>query len=85
MILEPEFLPKDINNEVFNVVYLDMDPAIPEQINQNPDGSYTVFLNARLSYASYLKSIDHAFDHVRNRDHQRCCSVQQIETERHNL
>ena len=35
--------------ENINIQMIDMDVMIPEQVVQNPDGSYTIFLNARLS------------------------------------
>lgn len=83
MILDVEDLPPDLRGECFNVVYRDdMAIGIPEQINQNSDGSYTVFLNARYSYERWVHSMDHAFNHVREEDWQKH-NVQHIESERH--
>ena len=39
-----------------NVQLLDMDTKIPEHLVKNEDGSYTIFLNARLSQENLLKS-----------------------------
>lgn len=61
-----------------------MDVMIPEQIVQNSDGTYTIFINSRHSYASQLESYKHAMDHIKNGDFEKN-DVQQIESEAHNL
>ena len=84
MILEPENLPDDLKGESFNVVYMDMELGIGEQVRDNPDGSYTVFLNSRYSYERWAESMDHAFNHVRDRDFEKH-DVQQIELHAHQI
>ena len=42
--------------EDINVQLLDMDAKIPEQLVKNADSSYTIFINARLSRETQLKS-----------------------------
>ncbi len=42
--------------EEINVQLLNMDTKIPEQLIKNDDDTYTIFLNARLSQESRLKS-----------------------------
>lgn len=83
MILDAENVPADLRGESFNVIVDNMDTCIPEQISANRDGSYTVFLNARLTYERNKESMDHAFDHVREDDWSKFY-VQDIESERHN-
>ena len=47
-----------------NVQLLNMDTKIPEHLVKNEDGSYTIFLNARLSQENLLKSYCHALKHI---------------------
>ena len=54
--------------EDINIQLLDMDTKIPEHLIKNNDDSYTVFLNARLSQESRLKSYYHALQHIAVRD-----------------
>lgn len=60
-----------------------MDTKIPEHLVKNNDDSYTIFLNARLSYESRLKSYCHALKHIRGNDFDKD-NVQKIEFEAHN-
>lgn len=78
MKLDAENLPPDLRGEDINVQYLDMDYGVAEQISRNCDGSYTVFLNARYSYERWVDSMEHAFNHVRDNDHDKD-NVQVIE------
>lgn len=66
-----------------NVQLLDMDTKIPEHLVKNSDDSYTIFLNARLSYESRLKSYYHALKHIGGNDFEKD-NVQKIEFETHN-
>ncbi len=68
--------------EEINVQLLDMDTKIPEHLVKNSDDSYTIFLNARLSYESRLKSYHHALKHIQEDDF---CKedVQEIESKSH--
>lgn len=65
-----------------NVQFIDMDTMIPEQINQNDDGGYTIFLNSRLSYETICSSYLHAIKHIQNNDFEKS-DVQEIETAAH--
>lgn len=66
-----------------NVQLLDMDTKIPEHLVKNNDDSYTIFLNARLSYESRLKSYCHALNHIKENDFEKD-NAQRIEFEAHN-
>lgn len=57
--------------EDINVQLLDMDTKIPEHLIKNDDDTYTVFLNARLSQESRLKSYRHALRHILNNDFEK--------------
>lgn len=54
-----------------NVQFLNMDTMIPEQLVKNEDDSYTIFLNARLSHDSQLKSYYHAMKHILGNDFEK--------------
>ena len=68
--------------EDINVQLLDMDTKIPEHLVKNDDDSYTVFLNARLSQESRIKSYVHALRHIRENDFEKI-NVQEIEANAH--
>lgn len=65
---------------------IDMDVMIPEQVTKNSDGSYTIFLNARLTHEHRLQSYKHALQHIQNGDFDLDeGNVQEIETVAHTL
>ena len=70
--------------EDINIQLLDMDTKIPEHLIKNNDDSYTVFLNARLSQESRLKSYYHALQHMAEHDFEKE-NVQEIEWETHDI
>ena len=47
-----------------------------------PTDGYTVYLNARLSYAGRVRAYLHAMRHIERNDFERA-NVQEIETETH--
>lgn len=61
---------------------MDMDTMIPEHLVKNEDDTYTIFLNARLSKESQLKSYYHALRHIKENDFQKEY-VQEIEFKTH--
>ena len=68
--------------EDINVQLLDMDTMIPEHLIKNDDDSYTIFLNARLSRDSQLKSYYHALRHIKEDDFEKE-DIQKIEAGAH--
>lgn len=54
--------------EDIGVHLIDMDTAIHEQVVLNEDGSYSIFLNARLNYEARMKAYQHALLHIANDD-----------------
>lgn len=70
-----------MNNDIF-VRYLDMDVNVSEHIVQNPDGSYTIFLNSRLSWERLQEAYDHAINHIKNCDFEKT-DAQKIEYDAH--
>lgn len=67
-----------------NVQLLNMDTKIPEQLVKNEDDSYTIFLNARLSQESRLKSYYHALQHIKEHDFEKE-DADKIEVQTHNV
>lgn len=56
-----------------------------ETVTLNEDGSYSIFINARMSHEMQLKAYEHALDHIKNNDFYADRSVQEIEAERHGI
>lgn len=67
--------------EIF-VEIIDMGTKVTEQVTQNADGSYTIFLNARYSYEKLQDAFRHAYCHIERHDFQKG-DVQCIEAENH--
>lgn len=68
--------------EEINVQLLNMDTKIPEHLVKNSDDSYTIFINAKLSKESQLKSYYHALKHITKDDFYKE-DVQEIEQKAH--
>lgn len=52
-------------------------------VSANEDGSYTIFINARLSYEGRMKAYNHAMHHIKNEDFGKKCSADLIECYAH--
>ena len=66
-----------------NIVLIDFPTRGKEMITENEDGSFTVLINARLSYEEQIKAYEHAMRHVENADFTKK-DVQIIESNTHN-
>lgn len=68
-----------------NVVVMDIsNTKTRELVMENEDGTYTIFINARLSYESQLEAYKHAMKHINEEDFQKS-DVQNIELNAHDL
>ena len=67
-----------------NVQFISMDVCISEQVVQNPDGSYTILLNSRLTRETLEKAYLHALEHIQNGDFEKE-DVDEIEWHAHGL
>lgn len=56
---------------------------VNEMVSANEDGSYTIFINARLSYEGRMKAYNHAMHHIKNEDFGKKCSADLIECYAH--
>lgn len=63
------------------IVYLD-GMATNEAITENEDCTYTIFINKNLSDAKILEAIQHALEHIKEKDFEKD-NVQEIEFDRH--
>lgn len=70
-----------MSNDIF-VRYLDMDVCVSEQVIQNPDGSYSIFINSRLSWERQQEAYEHALKHIQINDFEKE-DIQKIEYDAH--
>lgn len=73
-----------IDIENIYVYFMNMDLHVPEQVVKNKDGTYSIFLNSRLTYESNMQSYRHAVAHIVNGDFDKE-NADIIECKRHNL
>lgn len=59
-------------------------PKTHEMVCPNPDGTYTVLIDAKLSYSMQMESFNHAMKHIQNGDFEKC-DVQEIEANAHGI
>lgn len=73
-----------INNIPDNVGVhiINMDTAVHEQIVLNDDGSFSIFLNARLNRETQIVAYNHALHHILNDDFYKS-NVDSIEYQAH--
>lgn len=67
-----------MTTQAVNVVFRDFPNRGKEMIIPNEDGSYTIFINARLNYEQQMKAYLHAMKHIVGDDFQKD-DVQNIE------
>lgn len=67
-----------------NVVLIDFPVSGKEMVVPNEDGSYTVLINAKLSYEMRIAAYDHAMKHINSDDFSKT-DVQQIEADAHGV
>lgn len=63
------------------IYIVDLPDRVDEMVTPCIDG-YTVYLNARLTYAGRVRAYHHAMRHIERNDFERA-NVQEIETETH--
>lgn len=54
--------------EAIGVHFFNLPARISEQVVCNEDGSYTIIINARLSYEQQMEAYKHAITHIMNDD-----------------
>lgn len=51
-----------------NVFFKDFPTKVDEMVTLNEDGTYSVFINSRLSHDGALRAYKHALNHIKNGD-----------------
>ncbi|WP_432627223.1 hypothetical protein [Brotaphodocola sp.] len=54
--------------EAIGVYFIDMDTAVEEEVHSNEDGSFTIFINARISHSRQMLAYQHALEHIMRND-----------------
>lgn len=72
-----------IRKEDIFVHLINMPGSTNEAVTPNEDGSYSIFINARLSNDEQLKAYEHALKHIQKEDFSKD-EVQLIEAQAHN-
>lgn len=67
-----------------NAILIDMPTRVKGQTVKNEDGSYSVFLNARMASNQIEKTYQHEIEHIENGDFEKE-QVQRIESYAHKL
>lgn len=62
-----------------NVVLMDMPTNLTSLVRANADDTYTIILNARMSYETRMKAYKHELQHIQNGDCEKRCSADLIE------
>lgn len=60
--------------ETIGVYFINMDTAVSEQVVQNEDDSFSIFLNSRLSWERQMKAYQHALQHIMRDDFSKRCA-----------
>lgn len=68
-----------LDSDYINVQILDFGNSIPAAVTINDDGSFSIFLNARLSYERRLETYWHEIRHIQNQDFYGDMSVDEME------
>lgn len=68
---------------LINTIVLDLPVHVRSFTRYNPDDTYTVVLNARLSREEQQKGYNHELQHIRQHDFEASASADLIETRTH--
>lgn len=71
------------NNANIYIYYVDMPCSISSNVVDNGDGSYTLYLNSRLSYEKNIEGYLHELRHINNDDFNSFEDIQKIESRTH--
>lgn len=60
--------------EDIGVYFINMDTAVEEEVHPNEDGSYSIFINARLNWERQMNAYKHALEHIMRDDFSKDCA-----------
>lgn len=69
--------------ENYNIILYDMPTGIKAFTRSNPDGTYTIVLNSRLSDEQQRLSFYHELMHIQNGDYDRKMAIGMLEIYAH--
>lgn len=67
------------SNYDVHIYYVDMPCSVASNIVENPDGSFTLYLNSRMTYERNIKGYLHEIKHLKNDDLNNCYNIQHTE------
>ena len=73
----------DYENTNIYIYYVDMPCSIKSNVVKNDDGSYTLYLNSRLSHEANVEGYLHEVKHINNHDFTSFEDIQTIESRTH--
>lgn len=60
--------------EAIGVYFINMAPKVEEQVILNEDGSFSIFINARLNWERQMAAYQHAIRHIMEDDFIKECA-----------
>lgn len=67
------------NAKEIHIYYVDMPYSVTSNVVENPDGSFTIYINSRLSYEMQLTGYLHEIDHIYRNDFDYHDDIHEIE------
>lgn len=61
------------------IYYVDMPCSIESNVVENPDGSYTLYLNSRFTHEKNIEGYLHELDHIENEDFKAINDIHDVE------
>ncbi len=71
-----------MSNQDIQVRLIDFPAKVNETVTKNEDDSYTIFINAKLSYNKQVEAYEHAVKHIENGDFEKT-DINRIEFDAH--
>lgn len=69
----------DYTNYEIYIYYVDMPYSVTSNVVENEDGSYSIYINSRMSYEKQIEGYEHELKHIMNNDLEYCGDVQYTE------
>lgn len=71
----------DYTNYGIYIYHVDMPYSVTSNVVENEDGTYTIYINSRLSYEKQREGYEHEIRHILRNDLEYVQDVQQVETD----
>lgn len=70
----------DYTSEIY-IYYVDMPYSMDSNLVENPDGSFTLYLNSRMTHEKNVEGYLHEVKHVNNDDFEGTSDIHDVENE----